>query len=240
MAYEDFTTYTEVDSGTYLTVATNKATGVDIPGNVDVYLYKDFTADYFNALDVDWTGYIEDESSTNRYGLGGPAFANVVGELGDLENTDFISCAQSRGSSVAWIRIIRGNDVASDWYVGSTETIYYFTISRAAGNDTVNLYVYSDSARTSLLDTVSVSGFGTAKWRYVYGVMTYNSALSARLWSGYIENMDLNEAIAGTNMKINIGDTWKTISGAKINIGDSWKTVSKIKQNIGDTWKTVF
>lgn len=49
------------------------------------------------------------------------------------------------------------------------------------------------------------------------------------------------EAVAtGTNMKINIGDSWKDVSGIKINVGDSWKTVSGAKVNIGDTWKTIF
>jgi hypothetical protein len=45
---------------------------------------------------------------------------------------------------------------------------------------------------------------------------------------------------AGTNMKINISDTWKDVSELKINIGDNWKSVTKISQNIGDSWKTVF
>jgi len=45
---------------------------------------------------------------------------------------------------------------------------------------------------------------------------------------------------AGTNMKINIADTWKAVDNIKINIADSWKAVSSVKQNIGDVWKTVF
>jgi len=44
----------------------------------------------------------------------------------------------------------------------------------------------------------------------------------------------------GTNMKINIGDVMKDVSGLKINVGDSWKVVTKIQINIGDVWKTVF
>ena len=45
---------------------------------------------------------------------------------------------------------------------------------------------------------------------------------------------------AGTNIKINIGDTFKDVSEMKINIGDSWKAVTEVKQNVGDAWKTVF
>lgn len=46
--------------------------------------------------------------------------------------------------------------------------------------------------------------------------------------------------ITGTNMKINIGDSWKDITAIKINIGDTWKNVTKIQINIGDVWKTIF
>jgi len=47
-------------------------------------------------------------------------------------------------------------------------------------------------------------------------------------------------SVAGTNMKINIGDVHKDISEMKINIGDSWKDVAGVQVNIGDSWKTVF
>jgi len=47
-------------------------------------------------------------------------------------------------------------------------------------------------------------------------------------------------ASSDTNMKINVGDSFKDISEIKINIGDTWKDVSEMKINIGDTWKTIF
>lgn len=43
-----------------------------------------------------------------------------------------------------------------------------------------------------------------------------------------------------TNIKINIGDSWKDVDEVKINIGGSWKTVTKVQINIGDVWKDVF
>ena len=45
---------------------------------------------------------------------------------------------------------------------------------------------------------------------------------------------------AGTNFKINIADSWKTVDTIKINIGDAWKTVDSAQINIGDSWKTIF
>jgi hypothetical protein len=51
-------------------------------------------------------------------------------------------------------------------------------------------------------------------------------------------------AIIGTTVdfpyiRINIGDTWKTVTEMKINIGDTWKDVdaSSSQLNIGDIWK---
>ena len=41
---------------------------------------------------------------------------------------------------------------------------------------------------------------------------------------------------------INIGDSWKTVSGAnvlQVNIGDTWKAVAGAQVNIADTWKPI-
>lgn len=53
-------------------------------------------------------------------------------------------------------------------------------------------------------------------------------------------SVEIDAGTSGTNMQLNIGDSWKTISGMQINIGDSWKTVAGAQINIGDSWKTIF
>lgn len=52
--------------------------------------------------------------------------------------------------------------------------------------------------------------------------------------------VEITAASAGTNIQLNISDTWKTVSGMQINIGDSWKTITGAQINIGDSWKTIF
>jgi len=54
-----------------------------------------------------------------------------------------------------------------------------------------------------------------------------------------VDEYDL-PGVAGTNMKINIGDTFKDVDSLKINIGGTWKDVTKVQQNIGGVWKDVF
>ena len=48
------------------------------------------------------------------------------------------------------------------------------------------------------------------------------------------------EVAVGTNIKVNIGDTLKSVDAVKINIGDSWKNVDSAQVNIGDNWKSIF
>lgn len=56
----------------------------------------------------------------------------------------------------------------------------------------------------------------------------------------YIVSLGVTLSTFDSNIKINIGDSWKEVDAMKVNIGDSWKDVVSVKQNIGDTWKTVF
>jgi len=75
-----------------------------------------------------------------------------------------------------------------------------------------------------------------------YPATTPTSPLSADGSSAGAINclITYTEATSGTNIKINIGDTFKTVSAIKINIGDSWKSVTAAKINIGDSWKSIF
>ena len=195
MATENFTGYTEVDTGADLTVTASKADANDVLGNVDCYLYKDFTANHFDALDIDYEIYIEDP--VVDLGFGGPGLANAVGTPGgtaDWAATDIFAATFHHSNGNVYFRLMKGDDSGEDDYIVSKDTLYYCTLSRAAGNDTVSLLIYSNSARTTLLDTLSVSGFGTTKWRYCYAFAAFTSGM-AREWDGYVQNLDLNEPV---------------------------------------------
>lgn len=71
------------------------------------------------------------------------------------------------------------------------------------------------------------------------GSVTMSETLSQAVTVWVIAIVEVNP-LAGTNMKINIGDTFKEVSSAQINIGDSWKPVTKAQVNIGDSWKSIF
>jgi hypothetical protein len=103
------------------------------------------------------------------------------------------------------------------------------------GADAGNLYVGSGNGGQyvhAVLDEFRISNIVRSdayrKAVYQSGLDTVNTISSAE-----------NNA-TGTSMKINIGDSWKTVTKAQINIGDTWKPVTKAQINVGDTWKTVF
>lgn len=41
-------------------------------------------------------------------------------------------------------------------------------------------------------------------------------------------------------LKLNVGDSWKSLSSIKINISDTWKTAERALINIGDSWKQFY
>ena len=191
-AIEDFTTYTEVDTAGYLASTTSRITATNL-GATTAYFYKDFGANYFNALDTDFELYSANTSVAYHYW--GVGFSNAIGEVAGWATTDPWGAIDWRSDNVTWIWLERGPQTAYDyWATGTANTVYYNTMTRAAGSDTVTMTIYSDAARTTLLDTLSVAGYGTAKWQYSYGFANWLNYTATS--SGYTQNMDLNEAAA--------------------------------------------
>lgn len=109
------------------------------------------------------------------------------------------------------------------------------------------------SADWPLTDTYISYGGASDKWGLTWTPAQINASnfgvSIAAVYYGYEESsrayvdhvrITVYYTVTGTNMKINIGDSWKEVTEIKINIGDSWKTVTKAQINIGDVWKTIF
>jgi len=204
MAIENFTTYTEVDPGADITITASKIDCEDLHARgVDAYVYKDFTADYFDALDTIYEWQLDSTASLD-YPICGIAFANTVNDISGFSTTDLSAYLRSGSGSVWRVYFMRGTFTATDWMNISNDTIYYPLLERASGNDGATLKVYDDSIRTSLVDTLSVAGFGTEKWRYLYGCNVYNSANATPLFDGFIQNFDLQEAAPPSGASVSV------------------------------------
>jgi len=190
---EEIGTYTVIDSGTFISTTTSKVTIVNAPFNADNYVYKDYGENHFNLLDINFDALQEDDSGTN----GGWVGAGVSNQIGTIEDfTDGVSLvvmdyhlSPARARAVLYIDTGGSQD---DHVLDAPSTVYYFTIGRAAGNDTVLAYVFTDSARETLTTTLSLAGFGTDKYRYAYAMTGSNFASAAYMADGYVENLDFN------------------------------------------------
>ena len=201
MPIEDFTTYTENDPNSKWTVTAPKVEGANVSGGDGLSnCYKSFGADHFNALDFLWESYCN--SSTTPSATNGPALLNSADpdseKRANLAATDLWHFHINE-SGLCKIELDRGNIVVRDTYTCSFNTLYYSHTERAAGNDTVTTKIYSDSDRTNLLDTLSISGFGTVKWQYSFAFITHPDGAAGEDWYGYYQNLDFQEAPAAVS-----------------------------------------
>jgi len=189
ISIEDLTTYTEEDDNTKLTVSATKALAADVDQDEDVWLYRDMGAGFFDGLDIDFEIYVAATSLDD--GRGGMAITNTVGDMTEFASTDITVYASEGAGPAYYIKLMRGNSVATDSYTCSAGTIYYCTLERVAGQDDVYLKIYSDAARTTLVDTLTVAGFSTTTYRYVFGFVNNNSAAGNKDFDGYVQNLNL-------------------------------------------------
>ena len=197
MAIEDFTTYTEVDASARLTVTASKATAANADRDIDVYLYDDKGVNNYNAININFE--IRQETASLLFAFGGMGLTvSTVDSNSGWGTADIYVHMIEGASDAATVRLWRGNNVASDQFTAVTATVYYCTLLRTSGSDTVTLEIYSDSGRTTLLDTLSVAGFGTGtKYRYLYGFANNNDGTAVRDWDGFVQNMeDLSNKVA--------------------------------------------
>ncbi|MCH7662563.1 MAG: hypothetical protein IH859_01670 [Chloroflexi bacterium] len=191
MAIEDFTTYTEVDTSSRLTVTASKITGVNVDRDITAYVYDDKGVDNFNGLNIEFEIQVESASQAASWGGCGLTVSVVDSNVNWLNTDVFVRLRETSGS-VFTLSLLRGDFDAEDNFTAASGTTYYCILLRTAGSDTITLEIYSDSSRTTLLDTLSVSGYGTGtKYRYLYGFANHDNGTSARDWDGFVQNMEV-------------------------------------------------
>lgn len=186
-ALEDFSTYTESDSNSRITVTSTKAERILYQACVGS-VYKDFGVGYFDTFTShQFTSYLTYYSTYNEvaifWGLSDTPEANdsnldEANKGVTLENVYF-------GSRFIRLKNYNGDssDTTSDEDIVSDGTVSYYTVTKTS--DTVTVSIYSDSERTTLEDTLSVSVSDSYRYLSVLG------SNSAGYMSWYTENLDL-------------------------------------------------
>lgn len=192
MALEDFTTYTEVDGQNKLTVATNTITWTDLYDNAeDAHVYKDYGAGHFgdfeHLVSCDYTSH-----NAGAYVFGWVVANEIRNPYPDYTDSIYLRL-YNRDPPTDMIHLVSregGVVVGSDGHtLASPGARLYHTIERAAAVATCK--IYSDAARTNLLDTLSIT-CTEITFRYVYGFANLESG-DGRYYSGHVYDLDLQE-----------------------------------------------
>ncbi len=221
MATEDFTTYDESDDNGRIVAIAGTVTVTDMAQTDDChYLSDDKGVNHFSdfthlvtveCTDVDgaqWTWrklVVWELSSATQDDL-----AATIAASDDLLLVYFWS--RNYGDPVYLYLESYNNGVSegSDSYTAALDTPYYLTIQKSG--DTVTCKIYSDSDRTNLLDTLTLSGITDNSYRYIYATQSEHGAAGGTQISGLISNLDLQEGAGGISVPVAMHQTGHIIS----------------------------
>lgn len=196
MPYEDFTTFTEVEStgNNFWSQTSTRNTFTGIIGTDDSHVYKDFGAGYFGDyehwLDIEITSIT---GSNDRAIIW--AVSNAIGAY-DVSVGQILQIRTSSGTKFSIYLTDKGNsNEVSAYGLFDPNTSYYIKIYRSGTSVTFKVYPSASDREndTNVITTQSITG-QTTTWRYLYGGMGGKFGSSNPL-SGYVKNLDLNEGV---------------------------------------------
>ena len=200
MATEDFTTYTETDADSKLSVLASIATFTAAATRYKTYnLYYDKGAGHFG----NFTHLITILTHNNT--AGGTSMetthwmvSNQTGDgrAGEVSTHGLQVYSYGYTGSPYQFAVYDHNSGNADYYIATPASLWYCTISRSS--TTLQMLIYSDSGRTSLTDTVSVS-CETTTYRYISAISGYNDGVgTTETDNAYTKDLDLQESVAAT------------------------------------------
>ncbi|KKL71872.1 hypothetical protein LCGC14_2090580 [marine sediment metagenome] len=233
MAFEDLSTYTEVDPNSRLTKTTRRVAWTALQRDEDAYIYYDKGADHFSG---DFTHHLTiDTTAAGTTSPGSKVFCwaitNLVNDMKGIQGSsgDYFAVFLYRsftGVFEIYLEECNGGIPQQTAYTAALNTIYYLKVVRdeSVGTyGTIYCYIYSDAARTTLLATLTQT-IDTAKrdFRYVFACNTWNSGETVAM-TGYTENLELlaslATAIVTTQPTTDIASTTATGNGTIVNLG---------------------
>jgi len=235
MATEDFSTYTEVDENSDYTVTAPKIDITSITRASTSYVYDDkgaahFAGDFDHNVEYYVGSGTTDGERTNIW-----AMSNDIGDQAALDaaNVSFF-CASMGKESASLLKRLYEYDGSTEYIdtdndtAVAVDTLTYATLLRdeAVGTyGTLYFYHYTDSGRTTLVSTQSITLHSSTKdFQYVYGTMS-DGRTGTNTYTGYVQDLDLQETSGPANIKSINGlaiASIKSINGVAIASVKSW------------------
>lgn len=175
----DLTTYTKTDPNSYLSVINYKVTATNMPGNTSgTYLEKDYGASYLSGNFTEYVDFdVTNNTATSTYvnvwswgtAVGAPSAANG--------NNIFAQIGVNNTLSNLWaIENYNGtnyNGVAVPLTPGAH---YWITMDRTGS--VFSISVYSDSGRTTLVGTSSITLQSVVAYQYSNAISSLNNGIA--------------------------------------------------------------
>ena len=203
MANENLTTYAKTpDPLQHVTVTSAKADVVDMPKNLDEYISDDkgvdhFDADYEHLFECYTNSSSQDSCRVDIYVL-----TNTLDDsyYFDNNNTDSHFVISKKAAGVYYLSLGERytTNRQTDSLAVSANTLYYPKLKRVEGGTSyLYLYIYTDSGRTTQISgsPITLTLNEDEDFRYNIVVQSRNSG-QAYKFTGYIQNIDLQEAVA--------------------------------------------
>lgn len=191
MVFEDFTTFTKVDPGGYFTVEDHRITATDMLRSVESYVKKDYGVNHFGDFEHLQLGTLtvtEDDSFLVLWILASNSATNVFADC--IVTNEAIAIWFQRAVDAVSFRMQEFLNDDIDVYAGLEPPLtFYITTKRAGTAGTVK--IYSDAARSNLLDTLAIDAPST-KYQYLIAMASRKSGTTEKV-TGTSENLDLQE-----------------------------------------------
>ena len=196
MPNQDFSTYTELDPNGRYTVTSSKITAINLQRDEDAYIYEDFGVDFFTGS---WTHIFSTKRTANDIGgrIQSLSYQSVVDDTKGLtdasEDAIYVRHWNTAGSLALQLVETSGGAGQADTFVPTLNVQYWYILTKdmgASANGDVDLFIYDDSARTNLVDTLNLSLAVDNDFRYLFAVNSWNSGDLDKI-SLFVENLNL-------------------------------------------------
>lgn len=203
---EDYTSYDSYDEGSDLTITESQITATNTNSNLDYYVRRDCGSDHFGGFEH----LVDIQQQTGETSGYIKAIGWALSQTSTGDAWDWIYTSQPHAIFLSFrlqdTRAHFYNCYSSpvwDNYDGISAGWWYPKLKRADEDSTIYAYLYDNSERSSLQDTLSLAAT-SASYRYIYGAVSYNHAQD-RTYSFQAANLDLQEVIPFAGSSILIG-----------------------------------
>ena len=178
MANEDFTTYTEEDESDKITVTSSTCTVTDMDWITSGSVYRSLAVSGNFSYTFETRMTSAGTVTIYLFALGTSSDVITVGYTYDLVDTKIILQVTSTGA---------------DTYTFAGTPVHYHTLARVG--TTITDKIYSDAARTTLLDTLTIVEVDAYSFETVFGVYGSEAVGEGGEMSCYIKDLNLGTAI---------------------------------------------